>query len=306
MEETLLAIIGIVLAILGLIATWYSAKYYYNKGEKIYSLSASVNPSGELIPKEDHIKRDLLVSYKNEKVDTLRLYQFVIVNNGTEPLTSFIKPMELYVPKYLKILNVKIGDIEPQNRDIGVISHADLNKIQFNIDLLNSGEGFVVDLIASLNINTNENQEVNIISDVTEFYLTLTTPNLPAKISIKNNSLIAFLHSDIYEILKPLSKIFIVTLRVMYHFVQFVGVLLLSLILLIALNQEKYNPFKINQFFENFDLGSLAILLSILITIPMLILSFYSFVKVTNKNERFKLPFEGQEFKHLINKINKW
>jgi len=288
-------------------ATWYFSKVYHKKSVKTHSLVATLNTTGNLIPTETGIANDLRVSYKEKVLKNLLLYQFLIVNEGTESLKNIISPLTLHIPSHLKLLKTEIANIEPEGRVITIAPTNEEHKVIVNIDLLNKGEGFVLELFATkINSEITDTDITNTKDKKDDFYFTITAENLPPILKIKNDTLLGYFSEDLYDSLKPISNFLFAFVKWFYVFLQIGGVFLLALIVLVGYEIPKYNPLNFKQFLTNFNIGSLLILASIILTVPMLIFSVLGFFELFKRKEKIKIPFEKEHYKKFEKLIKKW
>lgn len=141
--------IGTIAGILfGGILTFIASKYFYKKSIKIKKLSCFVQYVSEILTDiEPDLKKQLLVKYNGQIVDSLHQVQFIIANTGDRPISNLIKPLTLCVPNKAEVLDASIVHIEPNGRELSLTNIIEKCKLEFNFPLLNSGEYFVVKLL---------------------------------------------------------------------------------------------------------------------------------------------------------------
>ena len=149
--------------IIGAVITYIVSKYFFKKSIKEKSLTPFLQFSSRLFSEIDpELKKELIVNYKNTKVDNITQTQFLIANDGDIPIRDIIEPLKLSIPKKNKIFSVSIIHIEPDGRkiDYKIIETETENIIQFSIQLLNAGEYFVVKILVQDSLPTDEKEEL--------------------------------------------------------------------------------------------------------------------------------------------------
>jgi hypothetical protein len=105
--------------IIGAVITYIVSKYFFKKSIKEKSLTPFLQFSSRLFSEIDpELKKELIVNYKNTKVDNITQTQFLIANDGDIPIRDIIEPLKLSIPKKNKIFSVTIIHIEPEGRKI--------------------------------------------------------------------------------------------------------------------------------------------------------------------------------------------
>lgn len=169
--------------IFGAIMTYVVSKYFFNKGIKKKSLTPYRQFSSRLFSKLDpELKKDLIVSYRNHKVDNLTQVQFLVANDGDVSIRDIIEPLRLRIPKENTIFSVSIIHIEPDGRNISykIIDSETENIIEFNIPLLNPREFFVFKLLLQDSLPEEEKDKERKIT----YSFTITADDLQPKLSI--------------------------------------------------------------------------------------------------------------------------
>lgn len=134
--------------IIGAIVTFVVSKHFFNKSEKAKSLTPYLQFRSRLFSELDpELKKELIVNYKNHKIDNISQAQFLIANDGDLPIRDIIEPLKLKIPKENQIFSASIIHIEPEGRKIEHKIIESENSIIFDIPLLNAGEYFVVKLL---------------------------------------------------------------------------------------------------------------------------------------------------------------
>ncbi|UCN00428.1 hypothetical protein LCX93_00505 [Sulfurimonas sp. SWIR-19] len=128
--------------LIGVIATYFFAKYYFEK-----SINKSLTPyidftSSILSNIDDDVKKVLDIKYKGMKVDNLTEIQLLVANTGDIAIRDLIHPLEVQLPNSISIIDVVILYIYPEGREVNL--KLEENKIILNFDLLNQKDFFVV------------------------------------------------------------------------------------------------------------------------------------------------------------------
>ncbi len=128
--------------LIGVIATYFFAKYYFEK-----SINKSLTPyidftSSILSNIDDDVKEVLDIKYKGMKVDNLTEIQLLVANTGDVAIRDLIHPLEVELPNSISIIDVVILYIYPEGRKVAL--RIKENKIILNFDLLNQKDFFVV------------------------------------------------------------------------------------------------------------------------------------------------------------------
>jgi len=169
--------------IFGAIMTYLVSKYFFNKGVKKKSLTPYKQFSSRLFTNLDpELKKELVVNYKNQKIDNITQTQFLIANDGDIPIRDIIEPLKLKIPKENKIFSVSIIHIEPEGRNIKYKIIESENIIEFDIPLLNAGDFFVIKLLLQDSLPT-EDEEKEKERRIT-YSFTITADDLHPNLSI--------------------------------------------------------------------------------------------------------------------------
>lgn len=274
--------------IFGAIMTYVVSKYFFNKGIKKKSLTPYRQFTSRLFTDIDpELKKELIVNYKNHKIDNLTQAQFLIANDGDIPIRDIIEPLRLRIPKENTIFSASIIHIEPEGRNIKykIIESETENIIEFNIPLLNAGDFFVIKLLLQDSLPSEEKENERKIT----YSFTITADDLQPNLDISK------LPFSYYEEDKKkkhdwtglwLSVIFglllTVILGVLYSFKQLSASLYL---------------FSFSGFFkwETFGFYNICIIILALIGIVYLLLTIVgigmSITELTpNKKTKFKVP----------------
>ena len=299
-SELLNILLQIGVLLLSVSATWYFAKYYFKKSHKVTSLNISVHHFSDLITLEQSIKDEIKVYFKKKQINNLKLIQFLVINNGTEPIKKLNEPLKLKIPDEYKLIKSQIVQVQPEGRKIEIGEISSSNTLEINFQLLNKQEGFLIDLV----IHRVDKEPNN--KNKPEFIFTITAENLPPQIIVKDETLGGFINTAFYDTLKSFSKVFLYVLKFLLFYASSVGVLIILLIMLIALKIDSYNPFNFIFFFKHFDFWSLIILLSAFVSIPFLIVTIGVLTEWIKKREKLTPPFEKNYYKVFQDKLRKW
>lgn len=163
--ETILSVL------VGIIATYFFAKYYFEK-----SVNKSLIPyvdftSSILSDIDDDVKQVLDIKYKGMKVNNLTEVQLLIANTGDIAIRDVIHPLELELPNNISIIDVVLLYIYPEGREVK-LNHID-SKITINFDLLNQKEFFVIKFLFDGEVK------------VSDFKFKITVDDLPPIINAK-------------------------------------------------------------------------------------------------------------------------
>jgi hypothetical protein len=169
--------------IIGAVITFIVSKYFFKKGVKEKSLTPFLQFSSRLFSELDpELKKELIVNYKNHKIDNITQTQFLIANDGDIPIRDIIEPLKLSIPKKNKIFSASIIHIEPEGRTVNykVTETETENIIEFDIPLLNAGEYFVVKLLLQDSLPSDEKE----VADKIEYAFTITADDLQPQLDI--------------------------------------------------------------------------------------------------------------------------
>ncbi|MBI1228236.1 MAG: hypothetical protein GC192_23585 [Bacteroidetes bacterium] len=180
-----LAIGGI---IIGALASYLASRHFFKKGVKEKLLTPYLQFTSKLFSElEPDLKENLIVRYKNHKVENITQAQFLIANDGDIPIRDIIEPLKLTLPKENKIFSANLIHVEPEGREIQctIIENEEKNIIQFNLPLLNSGEYFIVKIVIQDSIpmpqkNEDESQKKEL------FNFSITADDLPPNLRISH------------------------------------------------------------------------------------------------------------------------
>jgi hypothetical protein len=287
MMTAILTIGGI---IIGAIATYIVSSYFFKKSIKEKALVPYVQFSTKIFSSIDpDLQRDLDISYKEVKVDNLHQMQFVIANTGDKSIRDCIRPLELILPENFEILDVKIIYIDPEEREI-IYSIDNTNneaKVAYNFPLLNKNEYFVTKIL--LKSNEIESQKSDIDKEkslLDKLKFKITVDELPPVLKIEELPFSHFSKSK--------------------KVIDYTGVWIISILLLVTIaltgtlyvfNDVETTMFLFNfkQFFNNFSLFSLCILVSwlavILFIVVIVVGSIETIKELKPENKpKFKLP----------------
>jgi len=157
--------------LIGVIATYFFAKYYFEK-----STNKSITPyidftSSILSNIDDDVKDVLDIKYKGMKVNNLTEIQLLIANTGDVAIRDLIHPLELNLPNNISIIDVVLLYTYPKGREVS-LNIVD-NKITMNFDLLNQKDFFVVKFLFDGKLK------------VSDFNFKITVDDLPPIIEAK-------------------------------------------------------------------------------------------------------------------------
>lgn len=122
---------------------------------------------------DEKVKTDLKIKYKDVEVNNLQQLQFLIVNTGEKSIKGIINPLTLCLPDNTKIMDYSVVYIHPEGRDITTKLSVEENKLEFNFNLLNKDEFFIVKLLVK---GTPSRKEL---------LFTIEAEDLPPKLSVK-------------------------------------------------------------------------------------------------------------------------
>ena len=128
--------------LIGVIATYFFAKHYFEK-----SINKSLTPyidftSSILSDIDDDVKEVLDIKYKGMKVNNLTEIQLLIANTGNIAIRDLIHPLELELPNSVSIIDVVLLYTYPKGREVNL--NIAENKITIDFDLLNQKDFFVI------------------------------------------------------------------------------------------------------------------------------------------------------------------
>ncbi|WP_419212609.1 hypothetical protein ACNR9Q_00430 [Maribacter sp. X9] len=277
--------------IVGAVITYIVSKYFFNKSLKEKSLTPFLQFTSRLFSDLDpELKEELIVTYKDHKIDNINQVQFLIANDGDIPIKDIIEPLRLIIPKENRVFSANIIHIEPEGRNIDyeIIETEDQNIIEFSIPLLNSGEFFVVKLLLQDSLPSESKEEKEKQNKIT-YSFTITADDLQPNLKISR------LPYSYYEEEK----------KKKYNWTGFwfgiiFGVLLTAIIGIIYsfkhFAKELY-LFSFNNFFngETFSIYNVFILLLALLAIVFLLITIVGIVQAIseltpNKKPKFKVP----------------
>jgi len=143
--ETILAYVGIALAVIGLIASYYFYKLSIRKKEPIYSIKSNNLVSGSTSTLEN-----LTIAYKKRKVENLTVSKILFYNRGAETINK----QELETINRLRIssetcrvLDASLLQANNISNNVSVSYDKDGNNVFVDFDYLDKNQGAVVQVI---------------------------------------------------------------------------------------------------------------------------------------------------------------
>lgn len=177
-----LTLVGI---IIGAVVSYLVSRHFFQKGVKKKTLTPYIQFASKLFSELDpELRENLIVNYKNVKVENIAQAQFLIANTGDIPIRDIIKPLRLTLPSNNKIFSVNIVHVEPEGREISykIIETQSLNHIEFNIPLLNGGEFFIFKILIQDTLPQPDDTEDKERKSIYSF--TVTADELPPHLEI--------------------------------------------------------------------------------------------------------------------------
>lgn len=130
---------------------------YYYKRSLVKSLTPFVQfsstPFRGIDPK---VRNDLNIIYQGHSVKNLYEIQFLIANTGDKAIRDIIEPLTLSLPKECELLDATLLHIHPSGRKVELTYSPKNEYIEFNIQLLNSGDFFIVKFLLNGNPNISD------------------------------------------------------------------------------------------------------------------------------------------------------
>src|SRR4051812_18223643 len=97
---------GIILGVVGILTGVLVSWYFYKKGKRKTSLRVLLEYQTQIFSNIDpDLKNHLVITYDDVEVENLHQVQFIVINDGTEPISDIREPLTLTVPFELLILD---------------------------------------------------------------------------------------------------------------------------------------------------------------------------------------------------------
>lgn len=175
---------------IGVLVTYFVAKYYFKKGQKEKSLTPYLQFSSRLFQKIDpELKGNLILEYKGRPIENMSQAQFVIANTGDFAIRDIIEPLKLTLPKENLIFSANLIHIQPEGRkiDCRTDEEENSNNIIIDIPLLNKGEFFVLKLLYQdyEQEEAEEEQTEKKQEKASKYQFSITADDLPPNLEIQ-------------------------------------------------------------------------------------------------------------------------
>jgi hypothetical protein len=168
-------VIAIVTTIVGVTVAILAARHYYTRSVK-HRLAVYWLPAPSILSGVDRdTRKELSIQFRGEVVKELAVTEFLIANEGADPIRENIEPLTFKILTDSKIVDASITYVQPEGRKV-VADLVSEEEFRCDFPLLNPNEYFYVKLITD--------------GAVPKSKLTceITAENLPPRIPIENPS----------------------------------------------------------------------------------------------------------------------
>ena len=148
------------------------SRYYFLRSLK-REITPFIQNKSNLFWADRNIRNSLSIEYKGRPVRELQELQFLVANTGDKSITNIIKPLEVFFPSHVELVDAKVYFISPKEREINISVDEGSVSLTINFSIFNKNEYFVlkVFLIGSV--------------DIKDVKFKITSDDLPPELSIK-------------------------------------------------------------------------------------------------------------------------
>ena len=150
------SVIGI---IFGVAVTVIVARYYFRRTtQKRLTLYRVLN-TRIFAGIDEEVRKQLRFTFREEEVSELQQIEFLVANDGEQAVSNLIDPLCLDLPTGIKVLDASILHRSPKNLQCSVRTTTQedgIMRIVLDFPLLNKGEYFLVKLLISGTVPTDE------------------------------------------------------------------------------------------------------------------------------------------------------
>ncbi|MFA0960455.1 hypothetical protein AB9P05_01485 [Roseivirga sp. BDSF3-8] len=186
----------------GLLISFLVGYFFYVKSKVHIKLNPYLISCNSLFTHSNkELSDNLKLAFKNHSIENVAQIKMVVANEGNKPIMNLIEPLRIVLPEDNEILSIEILEINPNERKILHTVNRNKNHAQFDFELLNPQEYFIIKLTAKCSI------DVPINTDGVKF--TITGEYMPSVLYMKNlpdfyydvdkNNLISFYGNRVIE-----------------------------------------------------------------------------------------------------------
>ncbi len=126
--------------------------FYTRKAVKVRKLQYITYYTSQIIKKPGVIKDNLKILYKDQLIDVIYMTEIKFKNTGNDAITSddVIIPLEILYSD-IEIYDAEVSEKKPEEVIVNLIKND--TSISMNLNLLNSGEYFIIQILSSSELN---------------------------------------------------------------------------------------------------------------------------------------------------------
>lgn len=149
--------------IAGAVVTLGVSRYYFRESLSVI-LGVYVHQVSRVFQGVDkQIRQKLSLKFGNSEVEDLSHIEFLIANEGRNPISRYSKPLSVAVPENARLLDASVLHVHPSGRTIDV-THDD-RQATIEFDLLNPGDFFLLKLLVDGAVNPVHDLNVTITAE---------------------------------------------------------------------------------------------------------------------------------------------
>lgn len=168
-------IIAVVTTLIGVIAAILAARYYFLRSVKHRLAVYSIPSPGIFYGVDPEVRKEISVQFQGEAVKHLSVVEFLVANEGADPIRESIEPLTFHFDDDVRIVDASVTYVQPDGRKIAVNTESE-REFRCEFALLNPNEYFYVKVIADGAIS-----RLNV-------KCTIVAENLPPKIAVGSAS----------------------------------------------------------------------------------------------------------------------
>jgi hypothetical protein len=172
-------LIAVITTLIGIVVAILAARHYYRRSAK-HRLAIYYLPSPSIFSGVDpEIRRGLSIKFRDETVQQLSVVEFLIANEGADPIRESIEPLTCTIGEKSRIVDVTVTYVQPEGRSISAETVSD-RAFKISFPLLNPSEYFYIKLIVDGPV------------DRSKIKCTITADNLPPTIDVESAAGVSF------------------------------------------------------------------------------------------------------------------
>ena len=166
-------IIAIVTTLIGVVVAVLAARHYYTRSVK-HRLAVYWLPAPSILFGVDQdTRKELSIQFRGEVVNELAVTEFLVANEGADPIRENIEPLAFSIKNEIRIVDASITYVQPEGRKV-VIELASEKRFRCDFPLLNPGDYFYIKLITDGAVKKSD------------MACEIAAENLPPRIPIEN------------------------------------------------------------------------------------------------------------------------